>query len=42
MIQMNLLNRNRLTDLEKEIMVTSGEWGGIVREFGIHMYLHMF
>ena len=32
--------RNRLTDLENELMVARGEgWGeGIVREFGIDLY----
>ena len=34
-----LQNRNRLTDLENELMVTRGEGGGgIVREFGIDIY----
>ena len=28
MIQMNLQNRNRLTDLEKELMVAGGKDGG--------------
>ena len=32
-----LWNRNRLTDIEKKLMVTKGErgWGGIYQEFGI-------
>ena len=32
--------RNRLTDLENELMIISGEGceGGIVRKFGIGMY----
>ena len=36
--------RHRLTDLENELMVTSGEgWGeGIVREFGIDMYTLLY
>ena len=45
LIQMNLLqNRNRLTDLENELMVTRGEgWeGGIDREFGIDMYTLLY
>ena len=44
MMQMNLQNRNRLTDLENELMVTRGEGGGkqIVREFGIHMYTLLY
>ena len=36
MIQMNLKNRKRLTDLENELMVADGV--GIVREFGKAMY----
>ena len=38
--KMNKFSRNRLTDLEKELMVTSGEecGGGIDWEFGIDMY----
>ena len=36
MIQMNLKNRKRLTDLENELMVADG--GGIVRDFGKAMY----
>ena len=36
--------QNRLTDLEKELMVTSGGgWGkGIVREFGRNMYTPLY
>ena len=35
MIQMNLQNRKRLTDLENELMVARGKDGrGIVRDFG--------
>ena len=30
--------RNRLTDLENELMVTRGEERGVVREFGVDMY----
>ena len=39
-----LQNRNRLTDLENKLMLTSGEgWGeGIVREFGIDMYTLLY
>ena len=39
-----LQNRNRLTDLDNELMVTRGEgWGeGIVREFGIDMYTLLY
>ena len=39
-----LQNRNRLTDLENELMVTMGEGcqGGIVREFGIDMYTLLY
>ena len=36
MIQINLQNRRRLTDLENELMVAGGE--GIVREIGTVMY----
>ena len=34
----------RLTDLENELMVSRGEpWGkGIVREFGMDMYTHLY
>ena len=35
MIHMNLQNRKRFTDLEKELMVAGSE--GIVREFGMDM-----
>ena len=44
MIQMKLQNRNRLTDLENELIVTTGEglWGGIDREFGIDMYILLY
>ena len=40
MIQMNLQNRRRLTDLEKELLVTSREvWRGeILWEFPMDMY----
>ena len=45
MIQMNLQNRSRLTDLENKLMISKAEgWErGIVREFGIDMYtlLHL-
>ena len=38
-------NRNRLTDLENELVVTKRwwQWGGIVQVFGIDMYtlLHL-
>ena len=39
-----LQSRNRLTDLENELMVTRGEgWEqGIVREFGIDMYTLLY
>ena len=40
MIQMNLLIKQRLTDLENKLMVTSEE--GIVREFGMDMYTLLF
>ena len=42
---MNLFtNRNRLTDLENELMVARGErWRkGIVREFGINIYTLLY
>ena len=42
---MNLFtNRNRLTDLENELMVARGERGreGIVREFGINIYTLLY
>ena len=37
MMQMNLQNRKRLTDLENKLMVSGGRmWGeGTVREFGM-------
>ena len=36
-----LQNRNRLTDLENELIVTKAEGCGvgIVKEFGINMYI---
>ena len=39
-----LQDRNRLTDLENELMVTRGqEWGeGIFRELGINMYTLLY
>ena len=39
-----LQNRNRLTDLKKELMVTRWEgWrGGIVRQFGTDMYTLLY
>ena len=39
-----LQNRNRLTDLENELMVTRGEGleGGIVKEFGFDMYTLLY
>ena len=37
---MNLLIKQRLTDLENKLMVTCGE--GIVREFGMDMYTLLF
>ena len=42
---MNLQNRKRLTDLEKELMVTRGEGGGgegIFRELGIDLYTLLY
>ena len=41
---MNLQNRKRLTDLEKELMVTRGEWrGGVIDwEFRIDMYTLLY
>ena len=43
MKQMNLQNRKRLTDLEKELMVAGGRVGEgrIVREFGMDLYLQL-
>ena len=37
-------NKNKYTDLENKLMVTRGEgnWGGIVREFGIDMYTLLY
>ena len=40
MIQINLQNRRRLTDLENELMVASGE--GRVRDFGKVMYTLLY
>ena len=39
-----LQSRKRLTDLENEIMVTSGQgWGrGTVREFGMDVYTQLY
>ena len=44
MVSFVVQNRNRLTDLENELMVTSGEgWGGgIDRECGIDMYILLY
>ena len=44
MIQMNLQNRSRLTDLEKELMVASreGQGEGIVWEFGMGLYTLLY
>ena len=44
MIQMNLQNRNRLTDLEKWNLLFSGGkmQKGIVREFGMNMYTLLY
>ena len=40
MIQMNLENRKRLTDLEKKLLVRAGE--GILRTFGMDMYTLLY
>ena len=44
MIQLNLQNRKRLTDLENKLMVArrkdSGD--GIVREFGVDLYTLLY
>ena len=42
MIQMNLQNRERLTDLENEHMVVGGRMGGRDREFGKDMYTLLY
>ena len=44
MIQQNLQNRNRLTDIEKKLMITQGEHGGegINLEFGISRYTLLY
>ena len=44
MIQMNLQNRNRLTDLENQFMIIRREgWReGMVREFGMDMYTLLY
>ena len=43
MIQMNLQNRKRLTDLENKLMVAREGWReGIVREFGMDMYTVLY
>ena len=39
MIQMNLQNRKRLTDVENELMVTRGEGIGSLRSTRIHGYV---
>ena len=39
MIQMNLLTKQRLTDLENEFMVA---WGKGVREFGLDVYTLLY
>ena len=41
MIQMNLQNRKRLTDLENNLMAAGGGGEGIVREFGLVMYISL-
>ena len=40
MMQMNLQNRKRLTDLENDLMVFGGE--GVVRDFGKVMYTLLY
>ena len=40
MIQTNLQNRKRPTDLEKELTVAGGE--GRVKEFGMDMYILLY
>ena len=43
MIQMNLQNRKRPTDLEGELMVAGGRMkAGTVREFGMYMYTLLY
>ena len=44
MIEMNLQNKNRLTDLERmNCGFWEGRWGeGIVREFGMDMYTLLY
>ena len=43
MIQMNLQNRYRLTDIENKLLVTQGEnRGGINLEFGINRYTLLY
>ena len=44
MMQMNLQNRKKLTDLEDEFLVAGGEKQeeGIVREFGMDMYTLLY
>ena len=44
MVQMNLQNRRRRTDLEKQLNSCCGEaWGkGMVREFGMDMYTLLY
>ena len=43
MIQLNVQNRNTLTDLEIQIMVTGGRAGeGTVREFGMDRYTLLY
>ena len=44
MIQMNLQNRKRLTDLKNKFMVARGEERGkwIVRDFGVDMYTLLY
>ena len=44
MIQMNLQNRNRLTDFNKELAVSRGKYmgKGVVREFGMSIYTLLY
>ena len=45
MLQLNLQNRNRITDLENKLMVTKGERlaGGCINwEFGIDIYILLY
>ena len=42
-VEIKILNKNRITDVENNLMVTKGErWGGINWEIGIGIYTLLY